>query len=139
MASPKAPLHGSAVQEEQIETVDDTAQQAQLDSSQQSGFSCLAATQQVRVPQQMDASDSEQVAVLKERLKLQSARARQLETELAEWQAWHKNAPAAASATSTSKKRKFTSDQGEGSSVDVNKQLPYANGNALLSGKWEIT
>jgi hypothetical protein len=35
MASPKDPLHGSAVQEEQIEAVDDTAQQAQLDSSQQ--------------------------------------------------------------------------------------------------------
>jgi hypothetical protein len=35
MASPEDPLHGGAVQTEQIETVDDTAQQAQLDSSQQ--------------------------------------------------------------------------------------------------------
>jgi hypothetical protein len=80
----------------------------------------------------MDACDSEQVAVLEERLKLQKERTRQLETELAGWQVWHAKAPVAALATS--KKRKLTSDQGEGGCVDVNKQLPYANG-ALLSGQ----
>jgi hypothetical protein len=83
---------------------------------------------QVTEPAEL-AITAQQVAAPKEQLELQRERSRQLETQLAKWQAWHEGAPAAAAAaaaaaaTSSAKKRKHTTEQDQRSRVSVSKQL----------------